>query len=71
MDLDMIWTWTWAASVIKVENRTKPCSGMNTSAPSGPNGLSWTVWTRAAHLQRLGSVGKRITRSHGLVFSTV
>ena len=43
---------------------------MNTSAPSGLNGLTRTVWTEVTHLQRFGSVGKRITRSRAR-FSTV
>eukprot|EP00966_Prymnesium_polylepis_P178817 4140469-Prymnesium_polylepis.1 len=43
---------------------------MNTSAPSGLNGLTRTVWTGVTHLQRFGSVGKRITRSRAS-FSTV
>ena len=47
----------------KVDFVTNSCSGINSSAPSGLNGLTRTVWTGVTHLQRFGSVGKRITRS--------
>eukprot|EP00966_Prymnesium_polylepis_P171363 3961273-Prymnesium_polylepis.1 len=40
----------------KVDFVTNPCSGMNTSAPSGLNGLTRAVWTGVTHLQRFGSV---------------
>eukprot|EP00966_Prymnesium_polylepis_P306334 7078678-Prymnesium_polylepis.1 len=47
----------------KIRQIRVPVSGVSTSAPSGRNGLTRTVWTGVTHPQRFGSVGKRITRS--------